>query len=128
MIVNSAAAASGPYLVGLAIDQGMDAGNPVALRNIVLLYAIMVLLQWGSIYWRVNIMAVVGQSVIFDLRESLFAHLQEMSLSFYSRFSVGRVITRVINDVSVLRDFITWALLRSPEIYLHWSSSSWRCC
>ncbi|MBP1693917.1 MAG: transporter related protein [Chloroflexi bacterium] len=111
MIVNSAAAASGPYLVGLAIDQGMDAGNPVALRNIVLLYAIMVLLQWGSIYWRVNIMAVVGQSVIFDLRESLFAHLQEMSLSFYSRFSVGRVITRVINDVSVLRDFITWALL-----------------
>jgi len=111
MIVNSAAAASGPYLVGLAIDQGMDAGNPIALRNIVLLYAIMVLLQWGSIYWRVNIMAVVGQSVIFDLRESLFAHLQEMSLSFYSRFSVGRVITRVINDVSVLRDFITWALL-----------------
>ncbi len=111
MVVNSAAAAAGPYLVGQAIDQGMSAGDLQALRNIVLLYSLIAIIQWASIYFRVNLMAVVGQSVIFDLRQSLFAHLQTLSLSFYSRFSVGRVITRVINDVSVLRDFITWALL-----------------
>ena len=56
-------------------------------------------------------MAQVGQSIIYDLRSQLFTHLQDLSLSFYSHYSVGRVITRVINDVGVLREFITWALL-----------------
>jgi ATP-binding cassette subfamily B multidrug efflux pump len=53
----------------------------------------------------------VGQSIIYDLRARLFEHLQELSLSFFSHYSVGRVITRVINDVGVLREFITWAML-----------------
>jgi ABC-type multidrug transport system fused ATPase/permease subunit len=90
---------------------GMEAGDLVALRNIVLLYLLAAITQWVSIYLRVNLMARVGQGVIFDLRERLFHHLQTLSLSFYSRFSVGRVITRLVNDVSVLREFITWALL-----------------
>jgi ATP-binding cassette subfamily B protein/subfamily B ATP-binding cassette protein MsbA len=56
-------------------------------------------------------MAKVGQSVIYDLRRVLFEHLQKLSLSFYARYSVGRVITRVINDVETLREFVTWAVL-----------------
>lgn len=111
MVITSAAAAMGPYLVGQAVDRGMATGDLVVLRNIVLLYLLLALAQWVSINLRVNIMARVGQSVIFDLREQLFAHLQALSLSFFSRFSVGRVITRLINDVSVLREFLTWALL-----------------
>jgi ATP-binding cassette subfamily B protein/subfamily B ATP-binding cassette protein MsbA len=67
--------------------------------------------QWIVTFARVNIMARVGQSIIFDLRAQLFEHLQELSLSFFSHYSVGRVITRVINDVSVLRQFIAWAAL-----------------
>jgi ATP-binding cassette subfamily B protein/subfamily B ATP-binding cassette protein MsbA len=42
---------------------------------------------------------------------AMFNHLQKLSLSFYNRYSVGRVITRVINDVGTLREFITWATL-----------------
>jgi ATP-binding cassette subfamily B protein/subfamily B ATP-binding cassette protein MsbA len=42
---------------------------------------------------------------------AMFDHLQKLSLSFYNRYSVGRVITRVINDVGTLREFITWATL-----------------
>jgi ATP-binding cassette subfamily B protein/subfamily B ATP-binding cassette protein MsbA len=48
---------------------------------------------------------------LFDVRMQMFEHLQRLSLGFYSRFSVGRAITRVINDVGTLREFITWALL-----------------
>jgi ATP-binding cassette subfamily B multidrug efflux pump len=111
MLVNSAAAAAGPYLVKVAIDSGMRANDLNALRQTVLLYLFLAGIQWLSIYLRVNIMARVGQSIIYDLRAQLFDHLQSLSLSFYSRFSVGRVITRVVNDVGVLREFITWALL-----------------
>jgi ATP-binding cassette, subfamily B, multidrug efflux pump len=111
MLANSAAAVAGPYLVKYALDSGMAAGSLAALRQAVLLYLAAALIQWISIYLRVNLMAKVGQSIIFDLRARLFEHLQHLSLSFYSRYSVGRVITRVVNDVGVLREFITWALL-----------------
>ncbi len=62
-------------------------------------------------------MAHVGQSFIYDLRKTLFEHLQKLSLGFYSRYSVGRVITRVINDVETLREFVPgrcFAIARDP--------------
>jgi ATP-binding cassette subfamily B protein/subfamily B ATP-binding cassette protein MsbA len=111
MLVASAASVAGPYFVKIAIDSGLTAGNPVVLRYTILAYLCVSVIQWISTYYRVNSMAWIGQSVIYDLRKRLFAHLQELSLGFYSRYSVGRVITRAINDVEILRDFLTWALL-----------------
>jgi ATP-binding cassette subfamily B protein/subfamily B ATP-binding cassette protein MsbA len=101
----------GPYLVKVAIDSGLTARNADALRTTVLAYLAAAVIQWVFTYYRVNLMADVGQSVIYDLRTALFSHLQALSLSFYSRYSVGRVITRVINDVETVRDFVTWAVL-----------------
>ncbi len=111
MLIELAAVVGGPYLFGLAIDNGIAVGNIVALRNAVLLYVLLVSIQWVTIYARVNVMARAGQSVIYDLRARLFEHLQALSLGFYSRYSVGRVITRVINDVGALRRFITFAIV-----------------
>ena len=111
MLLTSASTVAGPYLVKVALDAGLAAGSRAALGKAVLLYLFVAGVQWVTIYFRVNLMAWVGQSIIFDLRARLFEHLQSLSLSFYSRYSVGRVITRVINDVSVLREFITWAVL-----------------
>jgi len=111
MLVASAASVAGPYFVKIAIDSGLTAGNPVVLRYTILAYLVVSVIQWVTSYYRVNSMAWIGQSVIYDVRKQLFAHLQELSLGFYSRYSVGRVITRAINDVEILRDFLTWALL-----------------
>ncbi|MBK7318830.1 MAG: ABC transporter ATP-binding protein [Anaerolineales bacterium] len=111
MLVAVLSSVIGPYLVKVAIDDGLVAGNYTVLRNVVLIYLVAAIIRWGFIYWRVNIMARVGQSVIYDMRKLLFEHLQSLSLGFFSRYSVGRVITRVINDVETLREFITWAVL-----------------
>jgi ATP-binding cassette subfamily B protein/subfamily B ATP-binding cassette protein MsbA len=111
MLIGSASMVAGPYLIKQALDEGLAKGSLPALTQAVLLYLIVNLIQWAAIFLRVFIMARVSQSYIFDLRERLFAHLQRLSLSFYSRYSVGRVITRVINDVGVLREFLAWALL-----------------
>lgn len=111
MFLSSGAAALGPYLVKVALDSGLDAGSLPVLRNTVLLYILVSLVQWLTVYTRVNIMARIAQAIIYDMRQRLFGHLQKLSLSFYSRYSVGRVIVRVINDVNVLRDFFTWTLL-----------------
>lgn len=111
MVIVTAASVSGPYFVKLAIDEGITAKDPVALRNITLTFLVVSVIQLGLNYWRVRIMARVGQHVLYDVRTAMFAHLQKLSLSFYNRYSVGRVITRVINDVGTLREFITWAVL-----------------
>lgn len=111
MVIVTAAAVSGPYFIKLAIDDGINAKNPIALRNIALAYLVVSILQLGLNYWRVRIMARVGQHILYDVRTTMFDHLQKLSLSFYNRYSVGRVITRVINDVGTLREFITWAVL-----------------
>jgi ATP-binding cassette subfamily B protein/subfamily B ATP-binding cassette protein MsbA len=111
MFVASAAAVAGPYFVKIAIDDGLTARNADALLHTVLAYLAVSCFQWICTYWRINIMARVGQAVIYDLRTTLFNHLQRLSLGFFSHYSVGRVITRVINDVETLRDFLTWAVL-----------------
>jgi ATP-binding cassette subfamily B protein/subfamily B ATP-binding cassette protein MsbA len=107
----SAASVAGPYFVKVALDSGLTANNLPVLRQTVLAFVAVSIVQWICTYYRVKHMAIVGQAVIYDLRKALFDHLQKLSLSFYSRYSVGRVITRVINDVEVLRDFLTWGML-----------------
>jgi ATP-binding cassette subfamily B protein/subfamily B ATP-binding cassette protein MsbA len=111
MIIVTASAVSWPYFVKLAIDEGILKNDPVALRNIVLAFLAVSIIQLITNYFRVRIMSRVGQHVLYDVRTAMFDHLQKLSLSFYNRYSVGRVITRVINDVGTLREFITWAVL-----------------
>ncbi len=111
MILHASASVAGPYLVKVALDSGIAAGSLPILTQTVLLYLGTAVIQWLATFFRVNLMVRVGQSIIYDLRARLFEHLQKLSLGFFTRYSVGRVITRVINDVGVLREFITWAIL-----------------
>ncbi|MFZ5885338.1 MAG: ABC transporter ATP-binding protein [Chloroflexota bacterium] len=111
MVIVTAASVSGPYFVKLAIDEGIGKSDLAALRNIVIAYFVVAGVQLITNFYRIRIMSRVGQHVLYDVRTAMFDHLQKLSLSFYNRYSVGRVITRVINDVGTLREFITWAVL-----------------
>jgi len=111
MFFVAAASVSGPYFVKLAIDDGIRANNFAELQKIVLTFFAVSVAQLIVNYYRVRIMSRVGQHVLYDVRTAMFDHLQKLSLGFYNRYSVGRVITRVINDVGTLREFITWAVL-----------------
>lgn len=115
MAIGSATAVAGPYLVKVALDDGIVQGDLTALRKAVLLYLLAALTQWSSTYVRINIMSRAGQSVIYDMRARLFNHIQTLSLSFFSHYSVGRLISRIINDVSVLRQFVTWAIIATAR-------------
>src|SRR4030042_4566897 len=67
MLLSSGAAVAGPYLVKVALDSGLAAGSLPTLRNAVILYLLLAIVQWVAIYFRVNLMVRVGQSIIFDL-------------------------------------------------------------
>ena len=53
------------------------------------------------------IIEYAGQSIIYDLRRTLFDHLQRRSIAFFTRNPVGRLVTRVTNDVQNLHEFLT---------------------
>lgn len=111
MIISTVANISGPYLIKVALDNGMATGDLGALGRAVVLYLLAAGVFWVMTLLRIRIMAVTGQSIIYDLRRELFEHLQALSLNFFSRYAIGRLISRMVNDVSVLRDMIVWALL-----------------
>jgi ATP-binding cassette subfamily B multidrug efflux pump len=75
MLGSTVSSVIGPYLVKVAIDSGLVAHNTTVLRNVVLIYLGAAIVRWAFIYLRVNIMAQVGQSVIYDMRKMLFEHL-----------------------------------------------------
>jgi ATP-binding cassette, subfamily B, multidrug efflux pump len=111
MIIVTAASVAGPYFVKQAIDNGITQKDLTALRNTAVIYFVIASISWLANIVRVRLMSRVGQYVLLDVRTAMFLHLQKLSLSFYNRYSVGRVITRVINDVGTLREFVTWATL-----------------
>ena len=71
--------------------------------------AFALLLQWGQQI----ILAEVGQRIIFDLRQRLFAHLQVLSLAFIDKNQIGRLISRVQSDISQMQEIISGGLLTS---------------
>ncbi len=110
MAVASLFTVAGPWLIGRAIDDGIRAGSLPQLRFWTLLFVVTSLAQWQTNRVRINIMAQVGTRVVANLRSSLFRHLHALSLNFHNNYSVGRMMSRLISDVEVLQELVTWAL------------------
>src|SRR5436305_15022986 len=56
-------------------------------------------------------MQATGQRVMVDIRMRIFSHIQRMSLSFFDRNPVGRLLTRLTNDVDALNEFLTQGMV-----------------
>jgi len=101
---------AGPTIIGYAIDRGIRAGSPEQLRLWTIVFGITAVGEWVTNRSRVRIMAYVGTRIVADIRSQLFRHLHRLTLNFYSNYSVGRLMSRLIGDVGVLLDFMTWSI------------------
>jgi len=100
-----------PYLVSRAIDGPIAAGNPAGMLPIFGLYIGALLVSFGCRYGQTYIMQSTGQQVMVDIRMRIFSHIQQMSLSFFDRNPVGRLITRLTNDVDALNEFLAQGMV-----------------
>ena len=64
-------------------------------------------------YTQAIVMQTMGQYIMYDLRKQIFAHLQRLSVQFYDRNPVGRLMTRLTTDVAALNEMFTAGLLPS---------------
>lgn len=110
MAVSSLLNVAGPWLIGLAIDDGIRAGSLSQLRWWTILFVLAAIFEWITNRQRIAIMAYVGTKIVADMRSELFRHLHKLSLSFHNNYSVGRLMSRLISDVGVLQDFVTWSI------------------
>lgn len=62
-------------------------------------------------YLQVYILNYTSQKIVFNIRQEVFSHLQKMSLSYYDKNPVGRLVTRVTNDTETLNDMYTNVLV-----------------
>jgi ATP-binding cassette subfamily B protein len=95
-----------PYIISIAENNYILAGNLSGLNMIVLVFIGMGVLNWISYYTQIVAEARLGQSVLLFLRTQMFDHLQKLSVRFFSHNEVGRIMSRVQNDVGELGDFL----------------------
>ncbi|MFW5709075.1 MAG: ABC transporter ATP-binding protein [Chloroflexota bacterium] len=101
----------GPPLVGFAVDEGVRNGDMTLIG--VGVAAFLFVQALGALGFRVQIllMAMAGQRAIQQLRDDLFEHINRLAVAFFSKYETGRLIARVISDVGVLREAITFAVV-----------------
>jgi ATP-binding cassette subfamily B protein len=99
------------YLTKLIIDEGILAQDPAALRQILLLYGGLMLIQAGTVFGFIYLTGVLGERVRYDLRQKMFNHLQELSFSYFDRTPVGWIMSRVTSDTERIAELVTWGLL-----------------
>jgi ABC-type multidrug transport system fused ATPase/permease subunit len=107
MLAATGAGLAPPYLVGQAIDAGIQSGDAGALRLVVVAFLLTALVYWGATYAETYLVGWVGQRALQDLRQRIFAHLQAMSIGFFTRRQPGVLISRLTNDVSALDSLVT---------------------
>ena len=110
IVVSSLMSVGTPWMIQRAIDEGIRAGNVGTLRFWTFLFLAAIALEWITSRARLTVMAYAGTRIVTDLRSQLFRHLHTLSLGFFNDYSVGRLMSRLISDVSVLQDFVTWSI------------------
>ena len=103
---------AGPYITKIAIDKFVrpvhGGGIPeVAVRGLVtlsFLYVLVLIVAFALRYWQTYTMSMVGQRAMQDLRLEIFKHVQTLTPGFFDTRPVGRILTRVTQDVSTLNE------------------------
>ena len=111
LLVFAAASSSQPFLIAIAIDEFVPSGNIAGLNAIGAALVGLALISWAGQWLQQTQTAFIGHNVLLTLRTSMFNHIQKLSLSFLDRTEVGRVMSRVQNDVTVLQELLTTGFL-----------------
>jgi ATP-binding cassette subfamily B protein len=96
-----------PLLTMVAIDWYIATQDVGGLALVAVGYVLVIVVKFGAEFIQAFMLQRTGQRIMFDMRTQIFRHLQNLPPAFYDRNPVGRLITRVINDVDVLNELFS---------------------
>ena len=102
---------AGPYLTKVVIDDYIKTSDFEGLDVVAGLYLVVLISSFVFQFCQSYLMQYIGQKVMFDLRSKVFSHLHKMSFSYFDKNPIGKMITRVVNDVEVLNEMLTSGLI-----------------
>jgi len=111
VLVQTGASLAMPYLVKVAIDQGVTPRDLAVLNRVALAYLVLAGVQFLAGRVEVRTVARAGQRVLLSVRTRLFRHLQTLSLDFYERERTGRLVARMTSDIDAMSDLVTDGLV-----------------
>ncbi len=87
--------------------QYLSADPSTGLQQLALVFGLLLVVGFVAAYGQAYTMLMTGQRVMYDLRMQIFGHLQRLQVAFFDRNPVGRLVTRVTNDVDALNEMFT---------------------
>lgn len=99
------------FITAKIIDEAILANDREALIRWVTLYAGLIIVSAAGVFGFIYLAGMLGERIRYDMRRSLFNHLQELSLSYFDRTPIGWIISRVTSDTDRVAELVTWGLL-----------------
>lgn len=116
MLIYTGTQVAVPWIIGLAIDDYIFAGDFVGLTWIFGIFVAIAGVNWVTNFTQQFSMEKVGQGVLYDLRKDVFGHVQKHSVSFFDRMEVGRLMSRTQGDVGQLQEFSALVVMTLGEL------------
>lgn len=101
-----------PILIGEAIDKYIGTGNFQGVQKIALIYLIVLILSFVFNFLQTWILQNTGQTIIYNIRQEVFEHVHKLSLRFFDITPVGKIVTRITNDVEALNEMFANILVK----------------
>ena len=111
MVGTAIAQYSQPYIIGKGLEQAIRSNDLSALNVVGIALVVLAVFAWITQVMVQLISGWIAQRLLYHLRNDLFAHMQKLSLSFYDKEEVGRVMSRLTSDVTVMQELLTSGML-----------------
>ena len=99
------------FLSKRIMDEGIIAGDMETLIRIVIQYGLLIIVQAIMVFGFITCAGILSERVQYDLRQTMFGRLQELSLSYFDRTPVGWLMSRVTSDTQRVGDLVSWGFL-----------------
>lgn len=96
-----------PYFTKIAVDVNITNNDKHGLLITTLMFFLVLIFRGIIQYFNAYLTQWIGQRTIFDLRMEIFEHFQRLEIKFFDKNPIGRLITRVTNDVEVLNEMFS---------------------
>src|SRR5919109_2057391 len=111
LLAGAGLALVGPFLTQRALDVAVPRHDAGLLATLAALFLAALLVDFVVEYGQTLLTTYIGQRVMYDLRMQIFRHLQRLSISFFDRNPVGRLMTRLTSDVETLNELFSSGLV-----------------
>ncbi|MGC5330127.1 ABC transporter ATP-binding protein [Micromonospora sp. DT62] len=109
LLGQNAAAMAGPYLVMLGIDRAiapLRAGHAGPLLVVAAGFAAATAVEYTARRGFLTLSARIGQAVLLDLRQRVYAHFLRLSVAFHERYTSGRMVSRLTSDLDSIGELV----------------------